>query len=199
LAAAPERPLAVARIVIAVVSLLALFAAPARAATTVFGASVFSTSGSVLNAPNALGAADGSSAQINRLGVLVLSLGAPATGANLTINGVRLTAGSVVQISVGEVVGGTAIFTAAQTFPGGFGTSATFDFSAGCALIASSGCSLLRVRVAGPPGSAFFLDGGSALSAAPEPQAWALMMLGFAGVAARLKSLRRRRPQFAPA
>ena len=44
------------------VSLLTLAAAPARVATTVYGASIFSQSGPVANAFNALGAADGVSA-----------------------------------------------------------------------------------------------------------------------------------------
>lgn len=174
--------------------LLAMSAAqPAAAATTVFAGSVFGSSGSVVAPGNALGAANGSSAQILRVpggSSLILQLSQATTGLNTILNGQRLTLLSNVQIAIGEVIGGVATFSTDIPLPAGLGSLHNFDFSAACSAISATGCSLLRISVNGPPGGGFLLDGVSGVAAAPEPAAWALMLLGFGAVAWRLKRRR---------
>lgn len=173
---------------------LLLASAPAKAATTVFAASVLGTTGSVTSPGNAVGAADGSLATILRVpggSTLTLQMSQATSGLNTVLAGQRLTAGSNVQIAIGEVVGGIATFSAFVALPGGLGSLHTLDMSAACALISGTGCSLLRIRVGGAPGSGFTLDGVSGVAAAPEPAAWLLMLAGFAAIAWRLKYQRR--------
>lgn len=181
------------RISLAILTVFALGATSAQAATTVFPASVYQTSGTVLGAGNALGSADGLSAVILRLtrgSNLVLQMSAAASGASTVITGSRTTANSNVQIAIGEIIGGVAVFSANTALPRGFGPTYSLDLSAACATVSATGCSLIRIRVSGAPGNAFRLDGLSGVSAAPEPAAWALMMLGFGAVAWRLKKRR---------
>lgn len=177
------------RFLVVLAAALLGFAAPSMAATTVYATSIYSQTNTT-NAGNALGVANGSTALIARPGTLVLTMSQATSGLNTVINGVRVTANSNVQIAIGHVVGGVATFSANLALPAGFGSVHTLDFSAACALISSTGCSLLRIRVAGPPGSAFQLDGVSGVAAAPEPAAWALMLMGFGAVAWRMKQRR---------
>lgn len=173
--------------------LLMSAAQPAAAATTVFAGSVFSASGSVTAPGNAVGAANGSSAQILRVpggSSLVLQMSQAATGLNTIINGQRLTLNSNVQIAIGEIIGGVATFSVNFALAPGLGSLHALDLSAACAAISASGCSLLRISVNGAPGSGFLLDGVSGVAAAPEPAIWALMLLGFGAVAGRLKQRR---------
>lgn len=175
------------------VAILLTFLVPAKAATTVYGVGVFAQSGTVTNSAAALGVADGLTAAIARNSSLTLLLGLAATGANVTVTGVRSGPGGTVSVALGAVVAGVPVFTAGQTFPGAGGT-ATFDFSAGCAAISSSGCTLMRVGVAGgPPFLTFGLDGVSGVSVAPEPEAALLLLLAGLGVGLRLKAVRRGR------
>ena len=174
----------------------AFAAAPAaHAATTVFAAGVVGTTGPV-TAPNAaIGAADGSSALMQRGGsfsLIDLQMSAAASGSNTIINGVRGTANTFVQVAIGEVVGGVTTFSVFTNLPGGFGPTYALDLSTLCSGISASGCSLLRIRVAGPPGGSFLLDGVSGVAAAPEPGTWALMMLAFGATAWRLKAAKMR-------
>ncbi len=167
---------------------------PAAAATTVFAASVYSTGGTVLTPGNAVGPADGGIATVLRVAggsQLTLQLSQAISGLNTIINGQRLTPGSIVQIAIGEIVGGVAMFSANSALPGGLASLHTLDLSTACAGVSATGCSLLRFSVNGAPGSAFLLDGVSGVSSAPEPRSWALMLMGFGAVAWRLK---RRRP-----
>lgn len=164
-------------------------AQPAQAATTTFAASVYNVTGTVVSPAAAIGPSDGLPAMVLRPSTLVLQLSQAASGAATLISGQRLTAGTIVQVAVGEVIGGVATFTANLQVTG-LGALHSFDFSAACAALSPAGCSLLRVRVAGPAGSAFALDGVSGVAAAPELSAWALMLLGFAFVAMRLKQMR---------
>lgn len=172
-----------------IVILMLASMSPVRAATTVFAGSVLSTTGPVTNPTAALGAADGVSASISRPGVLVLATTLPATGAGLVINGAKTGSSTQVRIAVGAIVNGIATFTATQNFPNAAGP-ATFDFSADCAAISAAGCNLISFSVVGSPVGSFTLDGLSAISNAPEPQIWALMILGFIFTAGRLKRIR---------
>lgn len=179
-------------------AVLLTFLAPAKAATTVYAASIFSQVAPVANAAQALGANDGLSATIGRTGALVLNLAQAVTGANVTVTGVKAVGGATVQVFLGAIVGGVPTFTPNLNFPGAGGT-ATFDFAASCAAISSAGCTLLRIRVIGPPAASFALDGVSGVSVAPEPGAWMLLVLGFIAVASRLKAMRRGAPFATPA
>lgn len=188
------------RFIVAIASLLAFSAQPASAATTVFAASVLGSSGFVVNAGNALGAANGASATILRVpggSNLILQMSQATSGLNTVLNGTRLTAGSNVQIAIGSVIAGVATFSANIALPGGFGPTYAMDLSAACASVSATGCDLVRIRVVGGPAGGFFLDGVSGVAAAPEPAAWALMLLGFAAVAWRLKQRRTAIPVYA--
>lgn len=140
-------------LVIAVI-VLASSVQTAAAATAVFATSVYGTSGSVAGASNALGAADGASATILRVAGgsnLILQMSQATSGLNTLLSGARLTLGSNVQIAIGEVIGGVAVFSTNLTLPGGFGPTYALDLSALCTTVSSTGCSLLRIRVGGRP------------------------------------------------
>jgi hypothetical protein len=179
--------------ILSAIFLAIAFLQPANAATTIYASSVFGTSGNVVGAANALGAANGLSASIIRVAGgsnLILQMSQAASGAGTVLNGQRVTAGSTVQIAIGEVIGGVATFSANLALPAGLGSVHNLDLSALCLTISSTGCSLIRIRVSGAPGSAFTLDGVSGVAAAPEPAAWSLMLLGFGATAWRLKKRR---------
>jgi hypothetical protein len=191
------------RFLIAAAALLAASAVPAAAATTVFATGVFAQGGQVANAGNGLGAADGAFARIGnsvsfgpitigQAGQVVYSFADALSGAGLQLTGLGGAPGvPLVFVSIGEIIGGVAVFSAETSFSGGAGVFG-FDFSAQCALLSATGCSLVRVRTQGGVGrGAFRLDGISGVGAAPEPAAWALMILGFGAVAWRLKRARR--------
>lgn len=166
---------------------------PAAAATTVFATSVFGTTGSVASASNALGPANGAFATILRVAGgsnLILQMSRASSGLNTILSGSRLTAGSNVQIAIGEVIGGVAVFSANLALPVGFGPTYALDLSALCSSVSATGCSQIRIRVAGGPGGGFLLDGVSGVAAAPEPSIWALIILGYGGIAWRLKQRR---------
>lgn len=166
---------------------------PAAAATTVFASSVYATSGNVVGATNALGVADGTNAAILRAAggsSLTLQMLRPITGASSTFFGSFSPFNANVQVAVGEVIGGVAVFSTSVPLSGASGGGFTMDLTALCRSISATGCSLLQFTVNGIPGSQFTLDG--VLGTTPEPSAWALMILGFAGVAWRLKQMRRR-------
>jgi len=180
-------------IIVVLAAMLAAF--PARAATTVYAASVFSQSG-VTNANNALFSADGAAALISSGGDLVLQYANPLTGQSIATNLLSLAASpafNVLAASIGEVIGGVATFSGEFVLVDmGAGGVLNADLSALCSSVSGSGCSLLRFRNAASfntPGA--LLDGVSGVSNAPEPAAWALLMLGFAGIGWRMKSIRR--------
>jgi hypothetical protein len=190
------------RILAAVAAVLLACATPATAATTVYAAGVFSQGGTVTNAGNGLGAANGGFAQIGgaisifgltigRAGQVVYSFSDLLTGASLQLTALAGAPGvSSVFVSIGEIVGGVAVYSAETNFTGGAGVF-SFDLSGQCSAISPLGCSLVRIRTLGGLGRGpFRLDGISGVGAAPEPTAWALMLMGFAGIAFRLKSRR---------
>lgn len=181
-------------IIVALAAMLAAF--PARAATTVYAASVFSET-NVINANNALFAANGAAALVQSGGELVLQYANPLTGSSVAMSLLPFAgpAGNFVAISVGEIIGGIATFSAGSLAFADMGAGGvqTFDLSALCSSVSGAGCSLLRIQnlaSIGTPG--LQLDGVSGVSNAPEPSAWALMMLGFAAVGWRMKSARGR-------
>ena len=187
---------ALSRRLVAAVVLMVLSAAPASAATTVFATSVFATSGNTANPGDGLGAADTLFARIgnaSRAGEVIYSFADALSGASLQFTTVAGGGPApTVFISIGEIIAGVAVYSAETSFAGGVGVF-TFDFTARCALISAAGCSLVRVRTVG---GALRLDGISGVGAAPEPAAWALMVMGFGAVAWRLKRQRRSKPAF---
>ncbi len=180
---------------IAIVALVAMLAAfPARAAVTVFPTSVFSQSG-VTNANSALFATNGSAAIIGAGGELVLRYGVPLTGAGIAATFLPQTnspAFNIIAVSIGEVIGSVATFSGEFVLGDGSGV-ATADLSALCSTVSATGCSLLKFRnVFNFNSSGALLDGVSGVSNAPEPKAWALMLLGFAAIGWKLKDARSR-------
>ncbi|MDZ7628723.1 MAG: PEP-CTERM sorting domain-containing protein [Parvularculaceae bacterium] len=190
------------RFLVALLTLLTVSAAPAAAATTVYATGVFTQSGVTTNASDALGASNGSFAQVGgafsifgltfgQAGQVVYSFADALSGVGLQLTGIGGAPGiSSVFVSIGEIVGGVAVYSAEANFTGGAGVF-SFDFSTQCSAISSTGCSLVRVRTLGGFGRGpFRLDGVSGVGAAPEPSSWALMLLGFAGAAFGLKRRR---------
>lgn len=182
---------------VAIVAFVAMLAAfPARAATTVFAASVYSQTG-VTNGANALFNTNGSAALIAPGGNLVLRYNLPLTGQSIAATVLPLASSpafNILAVSIGEVIGGVATFSGEFVLlDAGGGGTLNADLSALCSTVSATGCSLLRFRNAGSINSAgALLDGVSGVSNAPEPKAWALMLLGFGAVGWRLKAARSR-------
>ncbi|NNE40887.1 MAG: hypothetical protein HKN14_08205 [Marinicaulis sp.] len=182
---------------IAAIAAMSLSAQSANAAITIFGSSVHSESG-VTGSSAALGVPDATGATVGSSGELVLQFLQPLTGAGISFDILPVAGINVIAVSIGEVVGGIATFSATSFIhlDDGLGASvAVADLSAACASVSATGCSLLRfqnVLAVGSPG--FALDGVSGVSNAPEPAVWSLMILGFAFTAWRLKAERRRDP-----
>lgn len=180
---------------IAIVALVAMLAAfPARAAVTVFPASVFSQSG-VTNANNALFASNGAAATIGAGGELVLQYNLPLTGAGLAATFLPQAASpafNIIAVSIGEVIGGVATFSGEFVLGDGSGVLSA-DLSALCSSVSATGCSLLKLRNVFSFNSAgALLDSVSGVSNAPEPKTWALMLLGFAALGWKMKDARKK-------
>lgn len=187
---------------------LALGLGTARADTTVFAGSVVNET-NVTNSGGALGGADGLGASIGNQGLLFgfipftnggsldLTFGQAVTGLDTMFTFLGSGRNGAASIQLGAIVNGVAVFTVAQTVTyGGGGGVFTLDFSAGCSGLDPAGCTLLRiVNNAGFGRGSVILDGVSGVSNAPEPEVWALMILGFIGVAARSKQVRAATPQ----
>ena len=178
-----------------------LAAMPARAATSIFAASVYAQSGAVSNAANALGNPDGAAALVGAGGELVLQYANPLTGGGVLASLLPGAGFNVIAVSVGEVLGGVATFSGEFVLvDDGSGNPLGGDLAALCSGVSATGCSLLRLRNAGSlmgsPG--FSLDCVSGVTTAPEPSTWALMILGFAGLAWRLKEARKAGRSSAP-
>jgi hypothetical protein len=178
---------------IAIVAIAAMLAAfPARAAFTVFPASVYSQSG-VTNANAALFSPNGTAAVIGAGGELVLQYAVPLTGAGITATFLPQStspAFNIIAVSIGEVIGGVATYSGEFFLGDGSGVQ-TADLTSLCSSVSGSGCSLLRLRnVFNLNSSGALLDGVSGVSNAPEPSTWALMLLGFAAVGWKLKDAR---------
>ncbi|MGF1543947.1 MAG: PEP-CTERM sorting domain-containing protein [Parvularculaceae bacterium] len=177
---------------IIIVLLAACVAAlPAKASTSFFGASVFSETG-VTDANLAIGAADGAGATIAAGGELVLDFGVPLTGEAVSLFALPTDGFSFLSVSLGEVVGGVATFFPGSPLVGlNAGGVLTTDVASSCSFAPGSSCSLIRIQnLFSTGGEGFVVDAVSAVSTVPEPGAWALMLLGFAGVAWRVKAAR---------
>lgn len=92
--------------------------------------------------------------------------------------------------------GSASIFEFTQVTGTGVFEVSTSAFVSGC--LAIGGCNTIVIGTSGlgAAGGSSFADGGtltfsSVVAASPEPATWILMILGFAGVASRLKNQRR--------
>ena len=175
-----------------------LSAGGASAATTVFADSVVSTAGVTSAETNILGASDGATGRIGAFlfstGEVTLGFSDAISGADLAFTTVNSFGSTNVFVSIGETVGGVAVFSAESSFVETSGGVFNLDLSAACSGISASGCSLLRIRTtpAGFISQGLALDGVSGVTSAPEPEAWVLAILGFMGLAIRLKAVRAR-------
>lgn len=170
----------------------ALSAMPAKAATTIYASSVFSSS-STLNPGQALGLPNSAEGLVQPLGDIVLKYAYPLTGASISTYLLPTAGFNVLAVSIGEVIGGIATFSGEFVMvDSGVGGTLTADLTSHCASVSAAGCSLLRIRNAGSLlGSAGVrLDAVSGVTTAPEPAVWALMIVGFIATAMRLKSVR---------
>ncbi|NWG70242.1 MAG: hypothetical protein HXY23_01345 [Parvularculaceae bacterium] len=170
----------------------ALSAMPAKAATTIYASSVFSSS-STLNPGQALSLPNSAAALVQPLGDIVLQYANPLTGAGISAYVLPTAGFNVLALSIGEVISGVATFSGEFVLvDAGLGGALSADLTSHCATVSLSGCSLLRIRNAGSllGSTGIQLDAVSAVTTAPEPAAWALMIVGFLATALRLKSVR---------
>lgn len=99
--------------------------------------------------------------------------------------------------------GAASIFQFTQIDGAGIFTVDTTAFVAGC--LAIGGCNTIVIGTSGlgAAGGGAFADGGtltfsSVIAASPEPSTWALMIMGFFGVAWQAKAQRRRNREHGP-
>ncbi len=178
---------------ILIILFAAALATPAKAATSIFPIAVFS-SNLTTNPLNALGTPDGAAALIGPGGDIVLQYGLPLSGGGLAATVLPVAGFNVLAVSIGEVIGSVATFSGEFVIvDSGAGGALNADLTALCAGVSPTGCSLLKIRNAGSllGSTGIQFDAVSGVTTAPEPSVWALMILGFAGTAMRLKEARR--------
>ena len=167
-------------------------ASSAQAATTIYtDSSNFGGWPNAVNSGNAIGPADGLTANVPNFGWIAFQ------------NTPTFSAGNVV-LNLASVTGsGTAIFYYGRTNGAGWFSALnnrTVTLSAGINILASTaaqtaycnglgGCDVFIVQAFGG-GTSFNID--RVVGPTPEPSTWALMIIGFVGVAWRMKALRRR-------
>jgi len=170
------------RRIFAILSLGVLWAAaPAHAATTVYvdsSSPLYGGFANAVNSSNALGPADGNSAFVPLGGFIAFQVNPFFTDVNFNMT---------VRLYVGRT-NGAGGFTALNSR---FFTvsSGVFNFSSTVLTnycIGLGGCDTFITQAW--TGTTFSLD--SVPNVNPEPSAWALMIMGFAGVAWRMKALR---------
>ena len=184
----------------------------ARAAVSTFPASVFQNGGT--GAANLIGNTPGT-ARLNRNQTIGLSYAAPigaVAGARLFFNFTQVSPGTTyLWVRLGNWNGATFASAAAagQTAPNGGATVNVYaqvgaaglvtvfldPFLASCQSI--GGCNALVFGNSTFSANGSFFRLSSLVASTPEPSAWALMMLGFAGLAARMKAARARKAKFA--
>ena len=178
----------------------------ANAAVTTFPASVFSVGGGATGTANLVGSTP-ATANFNRNQSVVLNFGTDITNNTLVFNIASVApATTYVWVRFGQITGGS--FTNAPgtglLTPTGGGTQNYYAQVTGPGLLSVPGTAFVascqtiggcNAVVFGASSFSAFGGGFSASSLVasnPEPGAWALMIIAFAGVAARLKSMRGR-------
>lgn len=178
----------------------------AKAAISTFPASVFQASGGT-GAGNLVGNTP-ATARLNRNQTIGLVYGSDITGQRLFFTVTTVTNNTTyIWVRFGNWNGSTftSATAAGQTAPNGSPTNNVYAqvtaagvvtifgdaFIASCQTIGGCNAIVFGNSTFSAGGSSFRLS--SLAAATPEPSAWAMMMLGFAGVAWRMKVLRRRR------
>lgn len=102
-------------------------------------------------------------------------------------------------VSFGRVVGGLPVFVDTRSFNAGNTLTVGNLFQQGC--FALGGCNYIFIETTrqrrGAPGATIDYvsvngDPTEVIGATPEPAVWAMMMMGFAGIAWRMKKLKKR-------
>jgi len=105
-----------------------------------------------------------------------------------------------ITVSFGRLIAGLPVFVETKSFNAGNTFSIGNLFQQGC--FALGGCSYIFIQTTrqrgGAPGATIDYvsvngEPTEVVEPTPEPAAWAMMMIGFAGVAWRMKAARRRR------
>lgn len=190
---------------IGAVAAAAALGASAEAAVSTYPASVFQASGGT-NAGNLVGN-NPATARLNRSRTIGLAYGGDITGQRLLFNITSVTNNTTylfVQFGNWDGSAFTGASGAGLVDPNGAPTPFAFAqvtapglitifgdaFAASCLSI--GGCNAVMFGNSGLSAAASSFRLSTLVAATPEPSAWALIMLGFAGVASRMKSLRRR-------
>ncbi|MEL7490236.1 MAG: hypothetical protein AAGJ73_05910 [Pseudomonadota bacterium] len=182
-----------------VIAILGFFCAPAQAATSTFAIfpdRIFANGG-VTNAANLFGNTP-AEATFNAGGIALFDFGEDITGNTFMFDVTGVTGPSQVSIRFLDITGFTVIDTAPGFFPvaspldfviniagPGTFTLPSAVFTSACTGIGGCNSVLLNVTGAGS-------FTANVVSSAPEPSVWALMIIGFAGLAWRMKAARRR-------
>lgn len=167
----------------------------ATSAFSVFPDRVFSTPATVAGAGNLQGNTP-ATATFSPSGIALFDFATSITNNSFTIDITDVFAPTQLSVRFVDLTG----FTVTDTSPGSFPGPSPLDlvlnitapgafvipgesFSAACSAI--GGCNSVLLNVTGAGGFV-----ASTVSSAPEPTVWALMILGFIGVAWRMKSMR---------
>lgn len=189
-------------------ALMLYFGGHAEASVTTFPVSVFQNGGT--GATNLVGNTAGS-ARLNRNQTVGLSYGAPiggVAGSRLFFNITQVSPNTTyIWVRLGNWNGAsfTNAFATGQVAPNGGGTTNVYaqvnnagivtvfldPFLSSCQSI--GGCNALVFGNSTFSANGSFYRLSTLVASTPEPAAWAFMMLGFAGVAARLKAMRKHR------
>ncbi|MEL6359613.1 MAG: hypothetical protein AAFR21_00905 [Pseudomonadota bacterium] len=180
---------------IVIIVLVALIAAlPAKAASTIFSDTVFDET-NVADSGNAVGLPNGSGAVVGDGGELVLQYDWPLTGAGVAVSLLPSAGLNVLAVSIGDVIGGVATFSGEFVIlDTGLGGIQTADLTSQCSAVNPAGCSLIKIR--NPmtiSGAGFIVDGVGAVTSAPEPAFWSMMIIAFILTGWRMKILERSR------
>ncbi|MCB2113581.1 MAG: hypothetical protein KDD85_08535 [Parvularculaceae bacterium] len=179
----------------------------AGAAVSTYPVSVFQAGGN--GSANLIGNT-GATARLRRNQTIGLAYAAPVgaiAGSRLVFNITQASNNtSYIWVRLGNLSGGTftSAFAAGQTAPNGGATANMYaqvtgvgaltllldPFLASCQSIGGCNALVFGNSTFSANASAFRLS--SLVAATPEPGAWALMLLGFGAVAARMKALRAR-------
>ena len=165
---------------------------PAAARTTVYtDSSNFGGWADAVNASESRGGEDGVSADIPAFGWIAYSVSPTFTDVSTRIVLTNVTGSGTAFFYVGRSNGAgwfSALNSISVTLTNGVNEITSAALSGYCVSI--GGCDIVILQAAGG-GTTFAVD--RVLARTPEPSAWALMILGFAGVAWRLKATRKKR------
>ena len=140
------------------------------------------------------------------LGILLEAPIAATSTANVAIFTLPPSSGSArVRVRIGTYNNGSPTFVASKNLQAGQSLDVSNIFQSGCQLL--GGCDYIEITTTFTRGGAqgveidyILVDGElvEVTGAQPEPGVWALLIIGFAGTALRLKSLRRRKMRAPP-